>query len=786
MSSPDHRAAGDPQRPFGAPLKRKEDPRLLRGGGSYIADMKMHGMLAAAVVRSPHAHARIISIDTSEAERDPRTRAVLTAGDLPEIEPLVCIDAEETTKPFNQPVIAGDKVRYVGEPVAVVVASDRAVAEDIAELVLVEYEPLDAVVDPERALDDGAPIIHSETNLVDTLEYEIGDSEGAFDGAPHVISERFQTQRYAGTPIETRGMIAEWDERTQSMTLWSSTQVPNTVKGFLAERLGLPGTAIRVRVPDVGGAFGVKIQIYPEEVLISFLAMRLRRPVKWIEDRWEHFVATTHGREQIHDLEIAFDDDGQILGVRDDCITNTGAYLQSLTLVEPFIGVAMLTGPYAVPALRATSRVAITNKTPMNPFRGVGHVQAAFTMERAIDMIARKLDLDPAQVRLLNMIPTESLPLARGIGNVLAGEIVYDSGDYRRCLSRALEISRYEEFAANRERAREEGRLIGIGIGAFVEETGLGPYESGTVRVEPSGRIVVLSGASPSGQGHLTTLAQVAADELGVSIEQVDVVVGDTDLIRWGVGTYASRTAAVGGVAVRNAASAAREKLLRVAADMLEADASDLELAEGAVRVVGSPGSSAPLAEIASRVMPGEELPVGIDEYGIEATDVYHPSSNTFSYGVHISKVEVDRDTGMVKLLEHHVVNDSGTVVNPLILDGQVQGGVALGVGGALLEEVRYSEDGQPENPNFMDYLLPTVETVPIIEVEHMVVPTPINDDGVKGGGEGGAVGAPAAIANAVADAIHPARVNATPLTPVRVFAAMAEAGLVSPLGSGR
>lgn len=771
----------DGTRIFGAPIKRKEDPRLLRGNGRYIADVKLHGMLVAAVVRSPHAHAWITSIDASTALADPRAHAVLTAADLPAVEPLVCIDAEETTEAFNQPILAADKVRYVGEPVAVVVAAERGAAEDIAELVTVDYEPLEAVIDPERAVAEDAPIVHRGTNVADTLEYEIGNPDAAFESAPHVLRERYATQRYAGTPIETRGMIAEWDERTQTMTLWSSTQVPNTVKGFLLDRLGLPENGIRVRVPDIGGAFGVKIQIYPEEVLICIIARRLGRPVKWIEDRWEHFVATTHGREQIHDVEVAYDDEGRILAIRDKCITNTGAYLQSLTLVEPFIGVAMLTGPYEVPNFKATSVVAMTNKTPMNPFRGVGHVQAAFTMERVMDTVARALGLDPAEIRVRNLIAAESMPVSRGIGNVLAGEIVYDSGDYNRCLQRVLEFSGYADFAGQREAARGQGRRIGIGIGAFVEETGLGPYESGTVRVEPSGQVVVLSGASPSGQGHLTTLAQVAADELGVSIADVDVVVGDTDLVRWGVGTYASRTAAVGGTAVRNAATAVREKLLGIAAHMIEADVADLQLSDGQVRVVGSPSAGISLGEIAAYVKPGAELPDGIDDYGIEATDVYHPSSNTFSYGVHVSKVEVDGETGVVTLLEHHVVNDSGTVVNPLILEGQVQGGVALGVGGALLEEIRYRDDGQPANPSFMDYLLPTVEAVPMIEVEHMEVASPINPDGVKGGGEGGAVGAPAAIANAVADAIHPARITATPITPDRVFGAMVEAGMVQP-----
>jgi aerobic carbon-monoxide dehydrogenase large subunit len=769
---------------FGAPLKRKEDPRLLRGNGRYLADLKAHGMLAAAIVRSPHPHAWIRAIDVSGAREDPRTIAVLTAADLPELPPLPCIDAEETTRPFNQPVLASDKVRYVGEPAAVVVAEDRYAAEDVAELVVVDYEPLPAVADPERAMEPDAPILHEETNLCDTLEYRIGDPDATFESAPHVLTERFTTQRYAGMPMETRGAIADWDPRTETITLTSSTQVPNSVKRDICERLKLPESRVRVLVPDVGGAFGVKIQTYPEEILLCLLARELGRPVKWVEDRWEHIVASTHGREQFHDVEVAYDDDGRVSAIRDRCVTNTGAYLQRLTLVEPFIGVSMLTGPYDITDFQATAYVVMTNKAPMNPFRGVGHVQAAFTMERIIDTIARELGLDPADVRMRNMIAAEDLPRARGLGNVLAGEIVYDSGDYSECLRRALALSRYDDFRAEQEEQRRRGRLVGIGIGAFVEETGLGPYETGSVRLEPSGQVVVHTGACTSGQGHLTTLAQIAADTLSLDVDDVEVRYGDTDLVRWGVGTYASRTAAIGGTAIRNASVDVREQALRVASTMLEAHAADLELRDGRIAIVGSPGGpSVSLGDVAAAVAPGQALPEGVESYGIEATDVFHPETNTFAYGVHVSKVEVDSATGVATLLEHHVVNDSGTVINPLVLEGQVQGGVAFGIGGALLEEVVYDDDAQPRTPNFMDYLVPAESSVPDIVVEHMEIPTPLNPDGIKGGGEGGAVGAPAAIANAVADAIAPGRVTATPITPARVFAAMAEAGLVTPEG---
>jgi carbon-monoxide dehydrogenase large subunit len=423
----------------------------------------------------------------------------------------------------------------------------------------------------------------------------------------------------------------------------------------------------------------------------------------------------------------------------------------------------------------------MTNKTPMNPFRGVGHVQAAFTMERIIDSIAADVGVDPVDVRLRNMITSEQMPLDRGFGNVLAGTIVYDSGDYPQCLRQAVKLAGYADFRADQERLRAEGRHVGIGIGCFVEETGLGPYESGTVRVDLSGNIVVLTGACSSGQGHATTLAQIAADELGVDLYDITVMHGDTDLVRFGVGTYASRTAAVGGTAVRNAAGKLKQKAMAVASQMMEVDLGDLEMGDGAVSVVGSPAMSVTLAEIAGALSPGKPLPAGFEDYGLEATDVFHPPDNTFAYGAHVSSVEVDLETGMVRVLRHVVVNDSGRVINPLILEGQVQGGVALGLGGCLLEEVLYDEDGQPRNPNFMDYRVPGVDNLPPeIIVEHMEIPTPHNPDGIKGGGEGGAVGAPAAIANAVADALPGARINATPLTPARVHRAIVDAGITA------
>ena len=765
---------------FGASIRRKEDPRLLRGDGRYLSDIKLHGMVHAVFVRSPHAHALIRGIDSSAAAADPRVVCVLTAEDLPAgLPPLPCIDAEETTKPFNQPILAADKVRFVGEPVALlVVEGDRYVAEDIAGLIDVDYEPLPAVSTATAAVASDAPLVHFETNVVDVLEYSVGDAEPALAAAPYTLSERFVTQRYAGTPLETRGVIVQWDQTRHGLTMWSSTQVPHSLKATLVGYLGLPENAVRVIAPDVGGAFGVKLQPYPEEVVLGLAAERVGRPIKWVEDRYEHFLASTHGREQYHDVDVGYDDDGRILAIRDHAVTNTGAYLQRLTLVEPFIGVSMLSGPYAIEHQQLVSTVVMTNTTPLNPFRGVGHVQAAFTMERIIDVVAAAVGIDPGEVRRRNMFSKDVFPLHRGIGNVLAGDIIYDSGDYQECLSRALAAAEWDDFRGEQQRARAEGRYLGIGIGFFVEETGLGPYESGRVRVEPSGQVVVFTGACSSGQGHDTVLAQVTADELGVDFDDIVVVHGDTDLVASGVGTYASRSAPIGGTAVRNAAGSIKEQAIRIAAEMLEASPQDLELVGGEVRVKGSPASSVSLAQVAGRVAPGQPLPEGVVGYTLDATDVYHPETNTFSYGCHVATVEVDIETGVVTLLRHVVVNDSGKLINPLLVDGQVQGGVALGIGGALLEDLAYSDDGQPLNANFMDYLVPAIGNMPEMVVEHMSVPTPLNPDGMKGAGEGGAIGSPAAIANAVADALLPlgVKITETPLGPNTVYRALQDA----------
>jgi aerobic carbon-monoxide dehydrogenase large subunit len=768
----------------GASVKRKEDPRLLRGGGRYVADIKLQGMLHAAVVRSPIAFGRITRLDHSAARADPRTRLILTADDLPsDLGPLPCIDVTPETKPANQPVLAGEFVRFVGEPIAIVVADTRHDAEDLAELVDIKFDEHDPVLDPEHAMAEGAPILHDDwgTNVANVISMSVGDVESAFAKATHVYRERFKIQRYLGMPLETRGVIAEWDEPRGSLTLWSSTQFPHILKQLLSGTLGIASHKLRVIAPDVGGGFGVKCEFYPEEVLICLASRTLKRPVKWIEDRYEHFVSASHAREQIHDVEVAVDTDGVITGLRDRSITNNGAYLHTLAITPASIAAAILPGPYRIPNYSVTAMTVVTNKVPLAVYRGAGHPQAVFVMERMIDIVARSLGLDPCEVRRRNFIQPEELPFDRGTEIVLAGKVVYDSGDYPECLRRALEMVDYDAFRLEQEEQRRRGRHLGIGVACYVEETSIGPYESATVRIEPSGQVLVFTGASPHGQGHETTFSQLCADELGVDFDSVTVVHGDTDLIPHGVGTFASRSAAIGGSAVRKASIVVRQQCLDLASHLLEVGAEDLELNAGRVSVVGSPDKGMSLAALALAAAPGSPLPEGM-KHDLVATEYFDAPAIAFAYATHVAIVEVDIETAVVAPLRYCVVHDSGTLINPLIVDGQVQGGVAQGLGGTLLEEIAYDELGQPLNPSLVDYLIPAFGNMPTIEVAHMETPTPYNPTGMKGAGEGGAVGSPAALANAVEDALqeYGVEIRSTPVSPAALFDLLRPTGVKS------
>lgn len=758
----------------GASVKRKEDPRLLRGGGHYVADLKLSGMLHAAVLRSQFGAARIVRIDASAAQVDSRCRLVFAAADLPPgLMTLPCIDTMADTLPATQPVLAGEAVRYVGEPIAFVVADSRADAEDLLELVEVEYEELDAAVDAVAAMEPDAPLVQPDlgTNVVNTFRQEVGDVEAALAGAAHVYREQFRIQRYHGMPMETRGVVADWDIQRGALTLWTSTQFPHAVKSLLTGMLGLPAHRVRVVAPDVGGGFGVKCEFYPEEIVVCLLSQRLGRPVKWIEDRYEHFVSASHAREQVYDVEAAVDADGIVTGLRARIVTSNGAYLHTLAITPTSIASAMLPGPYRIPNYSVVGHSVLTNKVPLAVYRGAGHPQAVYAMERLMDTIARDLGVDPAELRQRNFIQPEQLPFDRGTEIVLAGRVVYDSGDYPECLRRALELAGYEDFRRRQAEARAEGRRLGIGIACYVEETSIGPYESATVRVEPSGHILVYTGSSPHGQGHVTAFSQLCADEFGVGIDDITVIHGDTDLIRNGVGTYASRSAAVGGSAVQKSAGVVKVKAIKLASHLLEIAESDLHVADGRVAARGAPDRGLTLGELAAAAAPGTLLPEGMT-HDLEATEYFDVPGIAFAYATHVATVEVDTETGFITPLDYAVIHDSGTLINPLIVDGQVQGGIAQGIGGTLLEELLYDETGQPLNPSFVDYVIPAVGNMPVIRLGHMETPTPLNPSGMKGAGEGGAVGPPAALSNAIEDAVHDlgVQLRATPVTPNALF----------------
>jgi len=742
-----------------------------------VGDLKLHGMVHAAFLRSLYAHARIRRLDVQHCRADPRVIDVLTAGDLESVPRLPNFDTGPEVGPFLQPVLAVDTVRYVGEPIAVVVAADRYVAEDALELIDVEYDVLEAVVDPEKALEIGAPLLHEASNVIDVTEYLVGEP-GAVERAPHVIAGRYKIERDAGTPIETRGCVAEWDLGRGRLSLHTSTQVPHLVRDVLANLLGLPASSVRVVAPDVGGAFGAKLQVYPEDFVVSILARRLDRPVKWIEDRWEHFVAATHGRDQLINIEVGYDDDGLILALRSNILTNTGAYAQAFMQSEPSLAAMLARGQYRIECFEATSTIVATNKAPTGPYRGVGMVQPVLALERTLDLIAQERGLDPVEIRFRNMLVPDDMPYSLGVGNPLNGDFIYDSGDYPGALRLALELAGYEDFRVEQRRLRREGRYVGIGIAPYVEVTTIGPYESSTVRVEPSGQIVVLIGAGPSGQGTQTTLAQVAAGEFDVPVEHVVVLHGDTEVVRYGVGSFSSRIAALGSTAVMLASAKVKDKLFAAAAAMLEVSVEDLELRDGKVGVKGAPEKAARLGEIASALEPGRPMPQGVESYGLEFTEMFHPPTNAFAYGTVIAVVEVDVETCTVRPLRLVMVGDSGTIINPLLVDGQYQGGLVMGLGEALLEQIVYSDDGQPLNPNFLDFRLPQVDNVPEILLGHTSVPTPHNPLGIKGAGESGAIAPPGAFANAVSDALSPFGVSITeiPILPDRLYQLLKEA----------
>ena len=773
---------------IGRSLLRREDRRLLTGQGQFVADIVLPRMAHAVLVRSPLAHARIHSVDLGRALAAPGVLAALNGADLLQLLPPVPEGQISLPRKWqnvvqhkflspSEPLLAHDNVRHVGEAIAIIVAETRHQAEDAAELVAPDLEELPALVDPEAALAQGAPIIHERygTNLIGEFTIERGDPAGAFAGAPHRLRRRFYHHRYAAVPMECRGVVAEYDRRTDSATIWSSTQVVHWVRREAAGILGLPEARVRVVAPDVGGGFGGKGHVYPEDLLMPFLARRLGRPVRWIEERREHLMSATHSRDQWHDLEVAFDDDGRILGLRDDYLVDCGAW-NPIGSGVAYNTAVHLTGPYKIENLAVRGRIAVTNKVPNAPYRGAGRPEACFAMERTIDLVARTLGLEAAEVRRRNMIRAEEMPYHVGLLYRDGEPIVYDSGDYPRALELALEaVGGVAAFRHRQAQARHEGRQLGLGIGCYIEGTGVGPFESALVRLEPGGKLYITGGAAPQGQGMETIFAQIAADIWKVRPEDVTVSLADTSAIAVGFGTMASRSTVTFSGAIHQASGKLREKVFAIAANMLECAPADLELREGGVGIVGVPGRQVSLAEVARAARPGWDhgRPEGV-EAGLEETSYWEPPTVTWSYAVHAAVVEVDRDTGRVAIEDYAVAHDCGAVVNPLLVEGQIRGGAVQGLGGGMCEGIAYDAQGQLLSGSLMDYALPIASEMPSMRVAHLHSPSPLNPLGVKGVGEGGAVAPPAAIANAVCDALAEfgVEVNATPVRPEQLVRA--------------
>jgi carbon-monoxide dehydrogenase large subunit len=784
-------------RSIGARIPRNEDPRLLRGQATFVADVYPPGALEAAALRSPHARARIVSIDASRARALPGVHLVLTAADLGPLNqptPLL-IPHPSLSHPRTQLPLAADEVRYVGELVAFVIADSRYLAEDAADLIDVRYEPLPAVTGLEAAMAAGSPLVHADVpaNRAARLVQQVGDPDAAFAGAFRVLAERLYVERSCGSPIETRGVVADFDPRSATLRAWIGTQAPLPIKNGLARLFGLPEFKVEVIAPDLGGGFGTKIMLfYPEEILVPHAAMQLGRPVRWIEDRREHFASASHERGQIHHVEVAVDRTGRILGLSDRFLHDAGAYTP-YGIIVPLITAAQLPGPYRIRNYRVEFDAVFTNKVQVTPYRGAGRPHGAFVMERVIGLIARALELEPVEVRRRNLIRSDELPWDVGLTFQDGGPTRYDSGDYPAGLEMALDRIGFRDFRARQAAACAEGRYLGLGVACYVEGTGIGPYEGALVRVEPSGKVLVATGLTTHGQGHHTTFAQIAAEALGCDPADVSVFTGDTSRFNWGAGTFASRALVTSGNAVGIAAGKVRDKALRLAARLLEASEADLELADGVVRVRGVPDRHLTLgalstvanpiryaygkdsAEAALKLVkprPGAVL-ADDEEPGLEARGYYAPPQSTFASGCHAAVVEVDPDTGRVAVLEYVAQHDCGTMVNPTVVEGQVCGGVAQGIGGALYERLVYDEAGQLLSGSFVDFLMPTAAEVPAIEVVHLETPSPLNPLGVKGVGEAGVIPVAPLIAEAIDDALSPfgARVREMPISPDQVLA---------------
>ncbi len=768
---------------MGAHVKRKEDPRLVTGTSTYVGDITLPGMHYVAFVRSPHAHAKIRGIDTAAAASRPGVFAVVTGQDLighVAPVPLASASAEGgggEDSPDNlgrkhYPLSVG-RVRHVGEAVAAVVATSEALAVDAVADVVVDWEPLPAVTDPFQAMAEGAPLLHDDAprNVEHENRITAGDPDAAFARAHRVVTQRMVNQRLCGVPLEPRACLAAPDPATGGLVVWSTTQAPHALRKDIAQALGLPQNLVRVIAPEVGGGFGVKFGLYPEDAALAALARRWRIPLRWVETRLEHMVATTHGRDHVTDLEAAVGADGTITALRMRVTANVGAY--PIFTFIPDLTLMMGVGVYRIPNIDHRTTCVFTNTTPVAAYRGAGRPEAAYYLERMVDLVAAELGLAPEAVRRKNFIPPDAFPYATPTGQR------YDSGEYDKALTKALEISGYAALRAEqRERiARGDRRLLGIGLACYVEMCGFGPFESALVRVEPSGTVTAFTGTSPHGQGHETTFAQIIADHLGVDFDQVVVRHGDTSNTPMGNGTGGSRSLAVGGSAMLQAAIKVQEKARRVAAHMLEANPDDVVLEDGRYQVTGVPARSLTLAQIAERAY-GADLPEGL-ESGLEASDFFRPPQLIYPFGAHVAVVEVDRETGETRVRAFFSVDDCGPRISPMLVTGQVHGGLTQGIAQALLEEMVYGDDGQLVTGSLMDYAVPRADDLPSFVTDQTVTPTPFNPMGAKGIGEAATIGSTPAVVNAVMDALRPFGVRHLdmPLRPERVWRAMQGGG---------
>ena len=763
---------------MGAEVKRKEDPRLLTGASAYVGDIALAGMHHVAFVRSPHAHARIRSIDAAPALKRPGVRAVVTGSDIrAHCQPVPLGsggeggggDGAANVGRKHYP-LSIDRVRHVGEPVAAVVAESAELAADAAAAVVVDWEVLPAVTGAFAAMAEGAPQLFDDAprNVEHENRIQAGDPDGAFARARRVVRQRMVSQRLCGVPMEARAVLAAPDPATGGLVVWSTHQAPHVLRNDLATALGLPQNMVRVIAPEVGGGFGVKFGVYPEDATLAVLARRLRIPVRWTESRIEHMTTTTHGRAQVTDLEAAVEDDGTITALRMHVVADLGAY--PIFTFIPDLTLMMGIGVYRIPNVDLRSTCVFTNSTSVAAYRGAGRPEAAYYLERLVDIVAAELGLAPEAVRRRNFIPPDAFPYQAPTGQR------YDSGRYDGALTRALELARYPERRREQRERRAQGdrRLLGIGMSCYVEMCGFGPFESAIVRVEPAGTVTAYTGASAHGQGHETTFAQIIADQLGVDFDRIVVRHGDTSAIPMGHGTGGSRSLAVGGSAILGAAGRVRDKARRIAASMLEAATDDIVLADGRYQVKGVPDRGVTLAQIAERAY-GDGLPADI-ESGLEATEFFRPPQLVYPFGAHVAVVEIDRDTGQVAVRDFVSVDDCGVRISPVLVAGQVHGGLAQGIAQALLEELVYGSDGQLVTGSLMDYAVPRADDLPAFRTDQTVTPTPFNPMGAKGIGEAATIGSTPAIVNAVVDALAPLGVRHLdmPLRPERVWRALA------------